>query len=83
MLAYAELHAMTAFVDDRVGRRHGKERGVIVTGTLELICQGMRDDALEESEAKAIIDLLCDHEAFLPCAGATFLGWARAEGLLS
>ena len=35
-LAYAELHGMTAFVDDRVGRRHGRERGVVVTGTLEL-----------------------------------------------
>lgn len=82
-LAYAELHGMTAFVDDRVGRRQGKERGVMVTGTLELICQGMRDNALEESEAKVIVDLLCDHEAFLPCDGATFLDWARAEGLLS
>jgi len=55
----------------------------MVTGTLELICQGMRDNALEESEAKVIVDLLCDHEAFLPCDGATFLDWARAEGLLS
>lgn len=81
-LAYAELHGMTAFVDDRVGRRHGKERGVVVTGTLELVCQGIRDKALEESQAKAIVDLLCDHEAFLPCDGATFIDWARAEGLL-
>ncbi len=81
-LAYAELHGMTAFVDDRVGRRHGKERGVVVTGTLELVCQGMRDKALEESQASAVVDLLCDHEAFLPCDGATFIDWARAEGLL-
>jgi predicted nucleic acid-binding protein len=81
-LAYAELHGLTAFVDDRVGRRQGQERGVIVTGTLELICQGMREHAIEESEARDIIDLLCDHEAFLPCDGAGFLDWARAEGLL-
>lgn len=81
-LAYAELHGMTAFVDDRAGRRHGKERGVIVTGTLELICRGLRESAIEESDARTIIDLLCDHEAFLPCDGAGFLEWARAEGLL-
>lgn len=81
-LAYAELYGMTAFVDDRVGRRQGKERGVIVTGTLELICQGMRERTIKESEARDIIDLLCDHEAFLPCDGAGFLDWARAEGLL-
>jgi predicted nucleic acid-binding protein len=81
-LAYAELQGMAAFVDDRVGRRHGRERGLVVTGTLELLCQGIRNHVLEESEAASIIDLLRDHEAFLPCDGVTFLDWARAEGLL-
>jgi predicted nucleic acid-binding protein len=82
-LAYAEMHGMTAVVDDRVGRRHGKERGVVVTGTLELLCIGIREETLGESEAAEIVDLLRDHEAFLPCDGATFLDWARAEGLLT
>lgn len=82
-LAYAELHGMVAFVDDRAGRRHGGERGVVVTGTLELLCQGIRSNAMEESEAARVIDLLRDHEAFLPCDGAGFIGWARAAGLLS
>lgn len=82
-LAYAELHGMTAFIDDRVGRRHGRERGVAVTGTLELLCQSIRSHVMEESEAVSVIDLLRDHEAFLPCDGAGFIGWARAEGLLS
>lgn len=52
-LAYAELHNITAMVDDKVGRNHGKERGVRVTGTLELICQGIRERALELHEAAA------------------------------
>ena len=82
-LAYAELHGITAFLDDRVGRRHGRERGVLVTGTLELLCRAIRDNMLGESEAEGIIDVLADHEAFLPCNGSTFLEWARAEGFLS
>jgi predicted nucleic acid-binding protein len=80
-LAYAELRGMAAVVDDRVGRRHGVERGIVVTGTLELLCKGIRNQIIEESEAVAAIDLLRDHEAFLPCDGSTFLEWARAEGL--
>ncbi len=81
-LAYAELNGMTAFVDDRAGRRHGRERGVIVTGTLELLCKGIRASSLQEAQAASVVDLLRDHEAFLPCDGATFLDWARSEGLL-
>jgi predicted nucleic acid-binding protein len=82
-LAYAELHSLTAFIDDRAARRHGQERGVRLTGTLELVCKGIRANIVEEAEAVRVIDLLRDHEAFLPCDGSTFLDWARAEGLLS
>lgn len=82
-LAYAELHGLTACVDDRTARRHGQERGVPLTGTLELMCRGIRTNVVEEAEAVRVVDLLRDHEAFLPCDGSTFLDWARAEGLLS
>jgi predicted nucleic acid-binding protein len=82
-LAYAELYGTIAVVDDRVGCRHGRERGVAVTGTLELLCKGIRGGTLEESDAVSVVDLLRDHEAFLPCDGVTFLDWARSEGLLS
>jgi predicted nucleic acid-binding protein len=82
-LAYAELHGLTACIDDRVARRHGQERGVKLTGTLELVCRGIRANVVAEAEAVRVVDLLRDHEAFLPCDGSTFLDWARAEGLLS
>jgi predicted nucleic acid-binding protein len=82
-LAYAELHGLMACIDDRTARRHGQERGVPLTGTLELVCQGIRANVVAETEAARVVDLLCDHEAFLPCDGSTFLDWARAEGLLS
>lgn len=82
-LAYAELHGLTACIDDRAARRHGQQRGVALTSTLELMCSGIRGHIIEESEAIRVVDLLCDHEAFLPCDGSTFLDWARAEDLLS
>jgi predicted nucleic acid-binding protein len=78
-LAYAELHGLTACIDDRAARRHGQERGVPLTGTLELVCRGIRANIVEEAEAARVVDLLRDHEAFLPCDGSTFLNWARAE----
>lgn len=40
-------------------------------------------NVMQEPEATRLVDLLCDHEAFLPCDGSTFLDWARAEGLLA
>ncbi|MFI7147534.1 hypothetical protein ACIBO2_21675 [Nonomuraea sp. NPDC050022] len=82
-LAYAELHNATAMIDDRAGRRHGLDRGVKVTGTLEILCTGVREGVVEEQEVVAVVDLLRDHEAFLPCDGAGFFAWARAEGLLN
>jgi predicted nucleic acid-binding protein len=81
-LAYAEFHCITAMVDDRAGRRHGVERGVKVIGSLELLCEGVRDNVLEVAEAAAVVDLLSDHEAYLPCDGSGFFEWARCEGLL-
>jgi predicted nucleic acid-binding protein len=82
VLAYAEFHGITAMVDDRVGRRHGTERGVSITGTLEVLCTGIRGGILSPIQAAAVVDLLRDHEAYLPCDGSGFVDWARAEGLL-
>ncbi|XVQ09358.1 hypothetical protein ACQP1W_43650 [Spirillospora sp. CA-255316] len=81
-LAYAEFHNYCAVVDDRVGRRHGLENGVKITGTLELLCKGIREGLIEVAQATVVVDLLRDHEAFLPCDGAGFLEWVHAEGLL-
>jgi predicted nucleic acid-binding protein len=81
-LAYAELHACTAIIDDRAGRTAGAERGISLSSTLGLICHGLRKGLIEETQACAVVDALRDAEAFLPCDGDTFLGWARAEGLL-
>ncbi|GAA0968248.1 hypothetical protein GCM10009555_013270 [Acrocarpospora macrocephala] len=81
-LAYAEFHGITAVVDDRAGRRHGLERGVKITESLEILCEGIRGGIIDVAEAATVVDLLSDHEAFLPCDGTTFFAWAQAEGLL-
>ncbi|MEU5992518.1 hypothetical protein ABZ806_26415 [Spirillospora sp. NPDC047418] len=81
-LAYAEFHSIAAMVDDRAGRRKGEERGVKVIGTLELLCVGVRDKIIDADDAIAVVDLLSDHEAYLPCDGSGFFAWARCEGLL-
>ncbi|MEO3806113.1 hypothetical protein [Nonomuraea sp. B1E8] len=81
-LAYAEFHNIVAVIDDRVGRRHGMERNVKVVGTLDLLCEGVRGGCVTMGEAAEVVDLLRDHEAFLPCDGIGFVEWARAEGLL-
>jgi predicted nucleic acid-binding protein len=41
VLALAEVRGHTAVVDDRVARQIGEERGVLVTGTLALLCESM------------------------------------------
>ncbi|MFD0856999.1 hypothetical protein ACFQ07_32520 [Actinomadura adrarensis] len=82
VLAYAEFHGITAMVDDRLGRQHGTKRGVSKTGTLEALCQGVRQHVLDVEQAAAVVELLCDHEAYLPCDGPGFYEWAQARGLL-
>nr|WP_062338352.1 hypothetical protein [Herbidospora sakaeratensis] len=81
-LAYAEVHGITAMIDDRSARKYGKSRGVKMTGTLELLCQNIRKSMISTENACEVIDLLAEHEAFLPCDGDTFIAWAQAEGLL-
>ncbi|MFF7248501.1 hypothetical protein ACFZBU_31845 [Embleya sp. NPDC008237] len=81
-LAYAEFHGICAVVDDRAGRAMAIERGTQITGSLQLICRGIRDGMITEDEASGVVDILADHEAFLPCSGSEFIDWARGEGLL-
>ncbi len=82
VLAYAEMTGCTAVVDDRAGYRVGRERGVNVETSLGLLARGVRTGRLAPADAVAIVDLLRDNEAFLPCNGAAFMDWAVASGLL-
>jgi predicted nucleic acid-binding protein len=80
-LAWAEAHAAVAVIDDRAGRRHGLERGLEVVGSLNLIADSCRTGQLSEDAAARLVDALRESHAYLPCDGASFVEWARSEGL--
>lgn len=82
VLAWAEVNAAIAIVDERAGWNHGRERGVEVHGTLWLIAEGYLAGELDESSAESLVDALRDTEAWFPCSGTTYFEWARMEGLL-
>ena len=82
-LAWAEIHAATAIVDDREAVRAGRQRGVTVHGTLWLVVGGLQASVLTESAAVQLVGALLDAGAWLPLSSAeAFIPWARAAGLL-
>lgn len=81
-LAFAEFRGIVAVVDDRAARASAKAKGVSFTGTLEPLVQGIRDGRLSRGQACRVIDVLREHEAYLPCDGDTFLARGVAHGHL-
>jgi predicted nucleic acid-binding protein len=82
VLAWAEVHGATAVLDERAGTQAAKARGVSVHGTLWLIVNGLNAGELSLAEAERLVDRLRDASARLPCTGAEFFEWAKAQGLL-
>jgi len=82
VLAWAEVHGAIAVIDERVGTRHGRGRGVDVHGTLWVIAKAIRGGLLSDEQASEIVQALSDADASFPCDGSTFIEWARQEGLL-
>ncbi|MEU7830993.1 hypothetical protein [Nonomuraea sp. NPDC049129] len=82
VLAWAEAHSATAYVDDQVACSVGRSRGVRVHRTLQLIINGYRASALSESSAQDLIRCLADTDARFPSAArADLFGWARSQNL--
>jgi predicted nucleic acid-binding protein len=81
-LAWAEIHAATAVVDERAGTRQAREREVDVHGTLWLVVQAFQSDAISQGGCEQLVDALRDSEAWFPCDGSTFFEWAHREGLV-
>lgn len=69
-------------IDDRAATLHGRERAVEVVGSLKLIAEACRSGGITDQAACNLVDSLRDAEAYLPCDGASFLNWAREEGLI-
>jgi predicted nucleic acid-binding protein len=82
VLAWAEVHAAIAILDDRPAVRAAKHRNVEAHGTLWLIANGVRAELLTSNDASNLVDQLRTTEAWLPCSGSDFEDWARKNGLL-
>lgn len=80
VLAWAEAHSATAYVDDQVACNVGRSRGVRVHRTLHLVINAYRVDVLSESRAQTLIRDLADTDARFPTAAREDLfGWARSQ----
>jgi predicted nucleic acid-binding protein len=69
-------------IDERAGTQAAQARGVTVHGTLWLIANGLNAGDLLLPEAERLVDQLRSTDARLPCSGAEFFEWAKAQGLL-
>jgi predicted nucleic acid-binding protein len=81
-LAWAEINAAVAILDDLAARNVAKGRNVEVKGTLGLIAAGLVDGILDERRASELVDALCLGGARLPCRGQDFVDWCRRNDLL-
>lgn len=83
VLAWAETHGASAYLDDQVACNTGRSRGVPVFRTLALIIDGFRQGLLQQNECEALVRQLMDTGARLPLEKAEDLfPWARHESLL-
>jgi predicted nucleic acid-binding protein len=83
VLAWAEVNSGIAVIDEPAGTQAAQARGVAVHGTLWLIANGLNAGELLMSEAERLVDQLRSTDARLPCSGAEFFEWAKAQGLLA
>jgi predicted nucleic acid-binding protein len=80
VLAWAEAHSATAYVDDQVACNVARSRGVRVHRTLQLIVNAYRNGVLNEVTAQALIRALADSDARFPSAAREDLfHWARSQ----
>jgi predicted nucleic acid-binding protein len=81
VLAVAEELSAVALVDDREATRVGRSHGVDVHGTIWLLGRACRAGKLAEAAASNLVDTLAATGMRLPCSGADFPRYARANGL--
>ena len=83
LLAWAEVSAGVAFIDDGPAVQIAKSRGVIVRRSLALIMEGRRTGLLNSAAARVLVDeLVTLGGARFPCDGASFEAWAESHGLI-
>jgi predicted nucleic acid-binding protein len=82
VLAVAEEFDAIALIDERDATQVGREYGLSVHGTIWLLARECRNGKLTEVAASNLLDTLAASGMRLPCTGADFSRYARANGLL-
>jgi predicted nucleic acid-binding protein len=82
VLAIAEELDAVAVIDERNATAVGRSYGIEVHGTIWLLAAACRDGKLTDVGASNLVDTLAATGMRLPCAGADFLRYANANGLL-
>lgn len=84
ILAWAEVTANVALIDDQTAVNVAKARGVTVRRTLSLIANALHARRLDLREAQTLVDdLVGAGVARFPCDGVTFAEWAERNGLIA
>lgn len=80
VLAWAECHSASAYIDDQVACNVGRSRGVTVYRTLRLVVNAFRSGLLAEARAQELVRSLADTDARFPQqARDDLFGWARTR----
>lgn len=83
VLAYAKVHGAVAVIDDRAARKAALEANVDHLGTLNLLCQGVREGRLTLRGVSDVADHLIETKYRLPFGPGEFENWAIDNGLTS
>lgn len=84
VLAWAEIAAGIAVIDDNAAVNAARTRNVQVRRSLGLLCHGLHRNILRIDQACALVDeLVTMGGARFPCDGASFVAWAERNGFLA
>lgn len=81
-LAWAELHAAIAVVDERAARKIAESRGVRLRGSIGIICNAVAERSISVDAGRAHLVGLRDAGAWLPWSTGEYDAWAASMGLL-
>jgi predicted nucleic acid-binding protein len=83
VLAWVTMHGGVAIIDEAVATNIGDRDGIPVQGSLWLVIQGYKKNALDRATAEGIVDDLISADMWLPVAsGAALFAWAYSKGWL-
>lgn len=82
VLAWAEVHAGVAIVDDHSARRTATRHGLLAHGTLWVIAEAVNAGKIQRSSANSFVNTLLRFGARYPFRPDGFETWAVQQGLM-